>query len=173
VPTNSSGGRHRILIVEDFDLTSSFLSNTLKYCRSAQCTCAKSGEEALTIIETEGTFDLIITDVCMSGIGGIEFIRRVRTMETEKDWKAQVIVAMSADESNSEASLEAGSSLFIFKYDEPMHRIFSVLDTVKHAVQSVVEVVKEVAGSSGSTAGNDSDSSDGEARRVHTRSSSV
>src|SRR6476646_9903996 len=61
---------HSILIVEDFDMTSSFLSNSLKFCRAAKCVCASTAEEAMQIISERGVFDLILTDVMMSGIGG-------------------------------------------------------------------------------------------------------
>ena len=130
-PLKKQAKCHRILIVEDFDLTSKFLSNTLKYCRSALCTCATSGEDALNIIRTEGTLDVVLTDVMMKGIGGIEFIKQVREHEETHGLQPQIILAMSADESNSEASLKAGSSLFIFKYNDPMHRIFEILDTIQ------------------------------------------
>lgn len=122
---------HRILICEDFDLTSSFLSNTLKYCRAAHCSICKSGEEALALISESGKFDLIITDVMMKGIGGVEFIKRVRILENEKNWKPQIIIAMSADEANSESAMAAGSNLFLFKYSQPMAHIFSVLDSIR------------------------------------------
>jgi CheY-like chemotaxis protein len=138
----------RILVVEDFDLTSRFLSTTLKYCKSAFCYCAASGEEAITIMDEYGPFDLVLTDIYMPGMGGLEFIRRLRKKETDMGWKKQIIIAMSADAENSSLSLQAGSSVFIGKYEEPMHRIFEILDGIRlvenvakqHAAVDVDEV---------------------------------
>ncbi len=124
---------HRILIVEDFKQTSNFLSNTLKYCKSALCVCAVSGEDALAVMRERGRFDLILTDVMMTGMGGIRFVRRVRSFERERNWTAQTIVALSADEANSDPALAAGASVFVCKYDSPMERIFSILDGLRAA----------------------------------------
>jgi CheY-like chemotaxis protein len=120
----------KILIVEDFALTSAILSSALKYCRSAYCFCAESGEEALVIMSEQGPFDLILTDVMMSGMGGIEFIKRVREKEIQCNWEHQTIVAMSADDTKGPESLEAGSSIFIFKYDGTMNKIFEIIDNI-------------------------------------------
>lgn len=124
---------HRILIVEDFSQTSNFLSSALNYCRSAHCVCASSGEDALDIIAGRGRFDLILTDVMMKGIGGLEFMRRVRRLEHEEGWTAQTIVSLSADEANSERALAAGASSFVCKYNSPLSRIFEILDTLRPA----------------------------------------
>lgn len=120
-----------ILIVEDFSLTSKFLSTTLRYCRSAECTTCSDGVKALTKIEEHGVFDLILTDIMMDPMSGIEFITRVRAMEAAKGWKPQIILAMSADEDKSEEALAAGASIFMDKYSSPMAKIFSILDDLR------------------------------------------
>jgi CheY-like chemotaxis protein len=120
-----------ILIIEDFAMTSKVLSASLKYCRSAVCTSCKDAVEALTMIDDHGAFDLILTDIMMQPMSGIEFIKRVRQIEAEREWKPQIILAMSADENNSQAALDAGATLFVAKYSSPMTLVMSLLDDVR------------------------------------------
>lgn len=119
-----------ILIVEDFRMTQEFLSSTLTYCRSATCTVCKDGAEALAMLESHGPFDLIMTDIMMSGLNGIEFIRSVRAMEAQHAWTPQSILAMSADQVNRERALAAGATQFIGKYDAPLTVAFAILDAL-------------------------------------------
>lgn len=131
-----------ILIIEDFAMTSKILSNTLKYCRSAVCTSCKNAIEALEKIEKHGAFDLILTDIMMKPITGIEFIVRVRAMEKEKDWKPQMILAMSADESNSHAALDAGATLFVAKFSSPMTKVLSILDDLRNQTITMQDLLQ-------------------------------
>lgn len=122
---------YRVLLVEDFAMTSSFLSTTLKYCRSAHVVCASTGKAALDIMNDSGPFDVIITDIHMVGMDGVEFIRALRTAESAAGWTPQTVVAMSADESSSGAAEAAGCNMFIFKYSEPVKALLEIMDRAR------------------------------------------
>lgn len=66
----------RILIVDDESAVRNLLASILE--ESYHCTAAESAEEALSYLEGE-TFDLVISDINMGGMSGIELIPRVFT----------------------------------------------------------------------------------------------
>ena len=66
-----------ILIVDDEDVIRDFFSNTLTEYRLLT---AGSGEEALEIIKRDRP-DLVLLDLKMPGIGGMETLRRIKKMD--------------------------------------------------------------------------------------------
>lgn len=123
--------QQRILILDDFEASSTVLKDSLRFCRSADCTVVASGEHALELLAEQGTFDLILSDVYMPGMNGIEFVRAVRAMEKAQQWRPQIIISMSAEEEKAAECLAAGSTLFLFKLDNPIKHIFRVLDELR------------------------------------------
>ena len=79
-----------ILLVEDDTMHCALVQDILemeKYC----VRFARDGEEALSILESE-SFDLVLTDINMFKMNGIELLERVREMK-----KPQKIIAMTAE----------------------------------------------------------------------------
>lgn len=71
----------RILIIDDEELVVRSLSNALKKS-GYDVTIAKRSEDAIIMVEEE-KFDLIISDIRMPGLNGVETMRRV--FESLKD----------------------------------------------------------------------------------------
>ncbi|OAF09258.1 hybrid sensor histidine kinase/response regulator [Bradyrhizobium centrolobii] len=72
-------GSERILVVEDnddlLDITSTMLTQS-----GYQVRCARSGTEALRMLQTEG-FDLLLSDIALpNGVNGIEIAREARRL---------------------------------------------------------------------------------------------
>ena len=130
--SNNSNASLNILIIEDFAQSSSFMSSSLKFCRAASCTIAPSATEALEILDTQDIkFDIILCDVMLGTMSGIEVIRKIREIEIKKGWNAHIIIAMSADEEFSDACVEAGASLFLHKHAKPMSHVFRIVDEIQ------------------------------------------
>lgn len=71
-------GTEAILLVEDDDAVREVLSRALE-ARGYRLLLAKNGEEALEIAdEHQGTIHLVISDVVMPRMGGIELFSRMR-----------------------------------------------------------------------------------------------
>ncbi|HEX4879555.1 MAG TPA: response regulator [Limnobacter sp.] len=88
---------------------------------------ASTAEEGFQYIEENGTPDLIVTDINMPGITGLEFCRRVRSMT--KHVPILVLSALSDKELIREAK-EAGVNGWMLKPVEPeyfMNRVISAL----------------------------------------------
>lgn len=67
----------RVLVVDDTRLGRTVISNSLTEAGFACVECVDSGEQALARLHDD-SFDLVILDLLMPGIGGIEVCRRMR-----------------------------------------------------------------------------------------------
>jgi CheY-like chemotaxis protein len=72
----------RVLIVDDEASTRLFLSVVLSVA-GYDTTVAANGLEALTMYETRGPFDVVVTDVMMPRMHGHELARRIRQVHTD------------------------------------------------------------------------------------------
>ena len=82
----------RILLAEDDEAMRSYLARALQ--RSGyDVTTAATGREALDLVES-GTFDLLLTDIVMPEMDGIELARRAT--ELDPDIKVMFITGFAA-----------------------------------------------------------------------------
>ena len=89
-----------ILIVDDKSRVAFFLSQTLERLNQSYCvSVTHSGEEAMEILGSSAV-DLLITDLCMPGINGLELIRWVRASSPHTH--AILITAHDNDEAKEE-----------------------------------------------------------------------
>lgn len=115
-----------LLIVEDFAMTSTLLSTALRNCRNIVATCAPTAEIALELLQQPYT--IVLCDIQMQGMGGIEFIKQLRCSEKERGWSRQSVIAMSADDAHESAALAAGADLFIDKYANLLKQVLEAID---------------------------------------------
>ncbi len=73
----------KILLVDDEELVIKSLEKLLKK-QGFQVTCVGNGEQAIRSIEKED-FDLIVTDVRMPGLNGIDLIEQIRSILKQKN----------------------------------------------------------------------------------------
>ena len=121
---NSNEKNARILVVDDEpairDLLHSILS--AKY----DCTCVESAEAALLRLEEE-SFDLVITDINMGGMDGIELLTRVSASTPDT-----VVMVMSGNH-EIDASIDEISGVAFLYIRKPFR-----LDEVERAVDRAV-----------------------------------
>lgn len=100
----------RLLIVEDEDTLRESLTRVFTR-EGYQVVAVNSAEPALELFE-EGSFDLIITDIILPGISGIELLKRVKEAAPE-----QVVIIMTAYASLETAveTLRSGAYDYIVK----------------------------------------------------------
>lgn len=87
----------RILVVEDESVMSTFIMNSLFRIGIRDVHLFKDGSGALRDV-TRLRPDLILTDVHMQPVGGIEFVKQLRALPDEHVSKTKVIF-LSADSS--------------------------------------------------------------------------
>jgi two-component system, chemotaxis family, sensor kinase CheA len=113
-PAEAEGGR-RVLIVDD----SAFFRNMLKPLLASagyHAMTAASADEALALRETGECFDLILSDIEMPGLSGVDFARAVRGDER---WRETPLVALSslAGEEHVRQGEAAGFDQYVAKFD--------------------------------------------------------
>jgi len=114
----------RILIVEDNQVNQKVVTAVLRK-RGYTIELANDGMEALSKLEKQGSFDLVLMDVQMPVLDGLEATRRIRQ---EKRWHDLPIVAMTAHAMNGdrERCLDAGMNGYISKPVHPSHLLNTV-----------------------------------------------
>jgi DNA-binding response OmpR family regulator len=102
----------KLFIVDDETDVREFAANFFRK-RKIEVTTASSGEEALGLLEKEKV-DLILLDIKMSGIDGIETLRRIR----ERDKNTRVIMVTGRkpeDEGSFDKCRQLGATDYIHK----------------------------------------------------------
>lgn len=120
-----SNHRARILVVEDEAVFQEVLSGLLQDA-GYQPTVAGTAEEALGLLERD-SFELLVIDLMLPGIGGLEFLRSVKGRDP--DQMAVMITAFGSVESAVQAMKEGA-----FHYLTKPFRHEEVLLTVRNAL---------------------------------------
>ena len=125
-PVAADRSRHpaRILVVEDNQVNQKVVTAVLRK-RGFSIELANDGQEALSKLQQSGPFDLVLMDVQMPVLDGLEATRLIRK---EAQWKDLPIIAMTAHAMNGdkERCLEAGMNGYISKPVHPAHLLSTV-----------------------------------------------
>ncbi len=101
----------KILIVEDDEISNSFLSQTLQKI-SKEVLHEKAGVEAIEACRNNPDLDLVLMDIRMPGMDGLEATRQIRQFNKDVIIIAQTAYAFAGDR---EKALEAGCNDYISK----------------------------------------------------------
>ncbi len=100
----------RVLVVED-DPANQLTMSALLEGMGHETTLAERGDEALRILDTTQPLDLIISDVVMPGMSGLDFARRARLARP-----GMPIVLVTGDSEAMESVLESGAIALLKPY---------------------------------------------------------
>ena len=114
----AASGLH-VLLAEDNPINA-LLTRELLRRRGHKVTEVSSGDAAVRAMEN-GSFDLLLTDIHMPGMDGIEASLAIRARETENGRRRTPIVALTADalETGMRACKDAGMDGFLTKPVDP------------------------------------------------------
>ena len=141
-PTATSPGPPpvRVLVVDDIEANRDVLSRRLSR-RGYIPVPAEDGQTALDLIAVEPPFDLVLLDVMMPGMGGLEVLERVRRTHTPA--QLPIIMATAKDQSEDVVkALNLGANDYVTKpldFAVLMARVQTQL-LVKQSVQQVLEL---------------------------------
>lgn len=116
----------KVLLVEDHIINQKIVAKLLSKW-DIELVIAENGDKALDIILNQPEFDLVLMDLHMPVIGGIETTRLIRSQE-EQYYHSVPIVALSADVSSSiqEETRSIGMNDFLSKPFDPA-QLFAML----------------------------------------------
>lgn len=118
----------RILIVDDDEMVLMALEELLKP-EGYEIDPVASGAEALKELEEDG-YDLLMLDMIMPEMDGLELCRRIREMEKYKDTPIVFLTAKSREEDRTRG-IEAGANLFLSKPISPDKLLGIVGDAIR------------------------------------------
>jgi diguanylate cyclase (GGDEF)-like protein len=112
IPESRSPVRPRLLLVDDVRDNRLLLKRRLER-RGFDVVEAESGWAALELIEKD-PFDLVLLDIMMPGIDGIETLKRIRAQKTASDLPVIMVTGKTASENVVEA-LQLGANDYVTK----------------------------------------------------------
>jgi len=117
-----------VLAVDDDKINLMLLKSVLKKTDIVKETItASNGQEALDILKSRDDIDLILLDIIMPIMGGIEMLQIARADESMHQVP---IIVLTTDETKKEEALEYGANEFLMKpirKDDLARKIESVL----------------------------------------------
>lgn len=118
----------KVLVVEDSSTMRSLIVTTVEDLLGFETVEVKNGIEALKVLPTQ-TFDLIITDINMPNINGLEVVKFVKENPRYKAIP-MIIVSTEQGEKEIQKGLALGASEYVTK---PFHP-----DNLKKVIQKVL-----------------------------------
>jgi len=113
----------QILIVEDDEPIIFSLSKKLELFKTVKVLCARNGEEGLSMALVEKP-DLILLDIVMPEMDGIEMLRRLRKNDWGKTVKVIILSNLSSPEREDEAK-KLGIKDYIIKAEWKLENVVS------------------------------------------------
>jgi two-component system alkaline phosphatase synthesis response regulator PhoP len=117
----------RILIVDDDEMVRIAVNELLKQ-EGYDVHSASGGKEALEKLEQE-SYDLMMLDIIMPEMDGIELCKKIRGIERHADTPIIFLTAKSHEKDRAQG-LEAGANLFLSKPLSPDKLLKTILDTL-------------------------------------------
>jgi two-component system chemotaxis response regulator CheY len=103
----------RVLIIDDSSATRAYVRAALEEMADMQVTEAASGFDALRILPRE-RFDLLLVDINMPNINGLELISFIRRSETHRDTPL-LIISTEASERDRARAITLGANGYLAK----------------------------------------------------------
>jgi len=123
---------HVLYVEDDKTVRDTMLLFFKSYFKKVVCAC--SGEEGFRYFQ-EGDFDLIITDINMPGMNGLEMIRKIRNID---DTVPVVIVSAYSDIHYFQSAIGNGVDGYLIKPLDP-NQFDEVIETIKAKITKYKE----------------------------------
>jgi two-component system, chemotaxis family, chemotaxis protein CheY len=117
----------RILVVDDSSAMRAFVRATLEEGGEVQVTDASSGFEALRVLPRE-RFDLVVVDINMPDINGLELVSFMRKSDVHKTTPL-IVISTEAAARDRQRAMDLGANAYLSKPFGP--------DELRAAVQQV------------------------------------
>ena len=120
-----------LLLIDDDTLIRDILYDLLSAAH--ECHTADRAEQALEYLEIE-TYDAVLTDITMPGLGGLEILNRIK----ERHPNTPVIVISGTTQQHADALIEMGA----FAYFAKPFQLEEIEDAVNRAIAHLQQLVE-------------------------------
>jgi signal transduction histidine kinase/DNA-binding NarL/FixJ family response regulator/streptogramin lyase len=110
--THPAQGEGRVILIEDHPELAAYLAERLGELVPVRC--VGSAEEALQVLETTHDVRLVISDVILPGLSGIDLCRRI-TATTNQETPPVILISAKAGTTDREAGISAGAFAYLAK----------------------------------------------------------
>lgn len=113
MPSAAKGDGKTVLIADDSATTQMLVKTTLQRLPDLSFISAANGREALTMLE-KSVVDLLVTDINMPEMDGIELVREVRKTRSQRQLPILIITAKSEEAARTQG-MALGANAYILK----------------------------------------------------------
>jgi len=100
----------KIIVVEDEKTIRTFMGNALTYCVDREVKTFKNGIEAWNYIKVHTDFYIVISDVDMPEMSGLELLKKIKEIFPDK-----ICIIMSGNPMNEDSASKLGADGFLAK----------------------------------------------------------
>ena len=118
----------RVLTVDDSRTMLAMLQHTLSKA-GFEVLQAEDGQQGLDVL-AQGNVDVVITDINMPVMDGIEFIKNVRASGTNQSLPILILTTETSQEKRSEGRTAGGTGWIVKPFDP--EKLISVINRVMH-----------------------------------------
>src|SRR5512145_2642408 len=135
----------RVLVVDD-EVRSLRLMSRVLGSSAIGCRTAESAAEALEILRLAPEIDVVVSDIYMPTVDGIEFLGTVRRDFVDRPWLQLLLVPCQASLETAVAEMRLEASDYLFNPIEPK----TLRESVQHALTRAesIRTVRATAGDS-------------------------
>ncbi len=103
----------RVLAVDDDLINLKLLKSMLKKSEFiSEVVEARNGADAIAVLKTQFDIDIVLLDIIMPVMGGIEMLRVIRA---DEELRAIPVIVLTTDETKKGEALECGANDFLMK----------------------------------------------------------
>ena len=126
---------NKILIVDDSQLIHSMYRLVLNRYKSCKIVDAMNGLEALDVLSKENDFNLILLDINMPVMNGLQFMEKIKNENIYKQIPI-IVISTEGKEEDTLRALQLGAAGYVVKPFKP-HMLYELIEKIlsrKHAL---------------------------------------
>lgn len=133
-----------ILIVDDNELSAKIIEVNLRK-RRLETLYASNGKQALELLESRGDIQMVITDIVMPEMNGLELLERIRCFADFSEIPV-VLCSSTAEEENVRRAAKLGCRHYLVKPVQPallLEKVTRILNELEPTIKSPKEIMEQ------------------------------
>ena len=126
---------NKILIVDDSQLIHSMYRLVLNRYKNCKIVDAMNGLEALDVLSRENDFNLILLDINMPVMNGLQFMEKIRNESIYKHIPI-IVISTEGKEEDTLRALQLGATGYVVKPFKP-HMLYELIEKILSRKQAL------------------------------------